>query len=70
MNAKCKVCGGKDAKRCSNCFTVAYCSKDCQKNDWNSHMRACKKRKSELQVLKEWRQVPGFADEYRCVRVF
>jgi len=65
MNAKCKVCGGKDAKRCSNCFTVAYCSKDCQKNDWNSHMRACKKRKSELQVLKEWRQVPGFASEYR-----
>ena len=28
--------------RCSGCQLVAYCSKDCQKTNWNSHKNVCK----------------------------
>ena len=41
-------CNRKDIKlkRCKNCVSVYYCRKLCQKNDWLSHKRVCKKLKS------------------------
>jgi len=28
-------------KRCTRCFTVAYCSRDCQTKHWQSHRKVC-----------------------------
>ena len=60
----CGVCGDLDAKECSNCFTVSYCSKHCRNADWNRHLTVCKEYKG-MQVLKDWRHVPDFAPEYK-----
>jgi len=62
----CNVCGDSGAKRCTNCYSVAYCSTGCQKEDWNSHKKVCKKlnRPQPQQVLKEWRHVPDVVAEY------
>ncbi|KAH8802938.1 hypothetical protein F5884DRAFT_803753 [Xylogone sp. PMI_703] len=37
----CVVCG-KPGKLCTGCRTVAYCSKEHQKQDWKNHKTACK----------------------------
>lgn len=41
----CKGCGKEDEKlsRCGKCEVVKYCSKECQKNDWDAHKRVCTK---------------------------
>ena len=28
-------------KKCSKCYTVSYCSRDCQLNDWKHHRKFC-----------------------------
>ena len=47
----CKTCGKLNAelseeekklKTCSKCKTVAYCSKECQKKDWEGHKKDCR----------------------------
>jgi MYND finger len=42
LNIKC-VCGkiDKKQKKCGNCKSVYYCSRECQKNDWNNHKHKC-----------------------------
>ena len=42
---KCANCGKEGAKMlsCSVCKKVGYCSRDCQKSDWQFHKRVCKK---------------------------
>lgn len=37
---------------CGSCKSIAYCSKDCQKTDWNNHKTKCLKLKSEREHLK------------------
>ncbi|KIM78487.1 hypothetical protein PILCRDRAFT_75520 [Piloderma croceum F 1598] len=44
---RCFVCRGKgkpdsDLKECSTCRKVRYCSKDCQKKNWDAHRVRCK----------------------------
>jgi hypothetical protein len=40
----CSTCLKKGIlKRCSKCKKVFYCSKECQKKDWNFHKTICKK---------------------------
>jgi hypothetical protein len=42
MAATCQVCGSeKDAKKCSLCGRVVYCSRACQKEDWPKHKVVC-----------------------------
>ena len=39
----CKVCKQKGkAKRCTGCYLVWYCSRNCQVSDWDSHRAECK----------------------------
>ena len=45
MTAKhCAHCSVELAKamRCSQCKTVCYCSRECQKQHWGSHKSQCK----------------------------
>ena len=42
----CSNCNSAEAaklKPCSACHTVAYCDVNCQKEDWPSHKKVCKK---------------------------
>ena len=37
------VCGKEAANHCSGCKVQKYCSRICQKKDWNNHKKACLK---------------------------
>jgi hypothetical protein len=38
----CTICNGSDAKYCSLCHSISYCSPECQKLDWPLHKTICK----------------------------
>jgi len=39
---RCKMCGATgNVSKCSRCSVAAYCGKECQKNDWRFHKKAC-----------------------------
>jgi len=40
----CAGCGSsdKDNNRCTACYLVWYCGKECQENEWENHKNACK----------------------------
>lgn len=42
LNAVCRVCRRVDARKCTACKKVAYCTKDCQLADWPRHKKECK----------------------------
>ncbi|KAF8159209.1 hypothetical protein B0H34DRAFT_655410 [Crassisporium funariophilum] len=44
-NSGCEVCGKTDISRCVQCLSVAYCSKECQKDDWKQHKGTCRSLK-------------------------
>jgi len=49
---KCANCGvmeksEKQFQKCSRCGFVFYCSKACQRNDWQNHKQICKEIKKE-----------------------
>jgi MYND finger len=53
----CDFCGKEGKKKCSQCNCSIYCSRECQKKDWNvAHRPVCK-------LLKECSQVP-IIDQY------
>ncbi|KAH8110205.1 hypothetical protein DFH11DRAFT_1622833 [Phellopilus nigrolimitatus] len=43
----CVVCGSSRGNKCSQCHSVVYCGKLCQKQDWKSHKQFCKALSSE-----------------------
>mmetsp|Transcript_34892 Transcript_34892/g.76539 ORF Transcript_34892/g.76539 Transcript_34892/m.76539 type:complete len:225 (+) Transcript_34892:1-675(+) len=45
----CSHCGRNDApvKRCTRCWKVRYCSRQCQKVAWKHHKRCCKRSAAE-----------------------
>jgi len=51
---KCSNCSKDDAEqRCSRCTAVKYCSKECQKEHWNSHKVFCKDIKKKMILLEK-----------------
>jgi len=39
---KCKVCGKEgNMRKCGQCRIAAYCSRDCQADDWKQHKKEC-----------------------------
>ncbi|XP_071147580.1 zinc finger MYND domain-containing protein 15-like [Mytilus edulis] len=63
----CRLRGTKELfKKCSSCQALLYCSRDCQKKDWNrkgdmgahSHKIWCKKMKIYMSKTEEMRQFP------------
>lgn len=40
---QCKQCDKNTSMYCSKCQQVYYCSKECQKTDWNEHKHICGK---------------------------
>lgn len=38
----CTICNGSNAKVCSSCHSISYCSPECQKLDWTLHKTICK----------------------------
>ena len=39
----CRACDENASNKCSNCKQVWYCGRDCQKSDWKTHKKNCKK---------------------------
>ena len=38
----CKVCGKEgNVRKCGQCLKAAYCSRDCQADDWKKHKKEC-----------------------------
>ena len=46
LSTKCSNCGkeAENLKRCGTCQVAAYCSKECQRNDWTRHKSECMKK--------------------------
>ena len=48
----CQKCGKPAASSmCGGCKFVSYCSKECQKRDWNAHSVACESIQEEFKIL-------------------
>ncbi|GLB41474.1 hypothetical protein LshimejAT787_1000740 [Lyophyllum shimeji] len=41
----CEICGKKNTSRCTQCLSVAYCGKDCQREHWKEHKGVCRSLK-------------------------
>ncbi|KAG6872839.1 hypothetical protein C0995_006009 [Termitomyces sp. Mi166 len=39
--AGCELCGKKMKSRCTQCLSVSYCGKECQREDWPNHKKLC-----------------------------
>ncbi|WIA38952.1 hypothetical protein OEZ86_005104 [Tetradesmus obliquus] len=59
LHTLCKVCSKERASKCTACGQAAYCSKDCQRQDWPSHKALCK----QLRQQRQRQQQEAAADE-------
>lgn len=41
-NGPCAVCATNATTKCTGCRKVFYCSRDCQRNHWNTHKDLCR----------------------------
>jgi len=48
---ECAVCKGNGDMRCTGCYLEWYCSRDCQMTHWKTHMKFCKKIKSQYKEV-------------------
>ncbi|WIA18639.1 hypothetical protein OEZ85_003345 [Tetradesmus obliquus] len=49
LHTLCKVCSKERANKCAGCGQAAYCSKECQTQDWPSHKALCKQLRQQYQ---------------------
>ena len=54
---QCTWCGAIDTSEdklnvCTGCKQVYYCSKDCQRSDWDSHRRFCRRKSNEVEQIR------------------
>ena len=52
----CTLCNGISESsnpnmRCTGCFAVFYCGKECQLTDWDNHKKKCKETKQQYQMV-------------------
>lgn len=50
---RCFKCRKSATLRCQGCFTVKYCSKECQNDDWGTHKQECKMIGKSIQIAQE-----------------
>jgi hypothetical protein len=50
---KCYTCNKPAESRCTKCIKTYYCSKICQKNDWQNHKLICKNIQKEVNEIQE-----------------
>ncbi|KAF8810460.1 hypothetical protein BYT27DRAFT_7336692 [Phlegmacium glaucopus] len=55
----CEVCGKKNISRCGQCLAVSYCSRECQKGDWQNHKAACRSLKGGTWRTISVKEPPG-----------
>uniref|UniRef100_A0A0K2T923 Protein msta n=1 Tax=Lepeophtheirus salmonis TaxID=72036 RepID=A0A0K2T923_LEPSM len=48
----CVVCQADAESQCSSCYSVTYCNREHQKQDWSSHKKICKKPYNVQEVPK------------------
>ena len=58
-STKCTVCGKDQANECTRCKAAAYCSTECQRNDFPLHKLLC----SKYQAFLETRPIPKDEDK-------
>ena len=58
------TCGKPGNQRCGNCKHQRYCSKECQKNDWENHKKVCDFSKKCLSDGKDISQSPESIDAF------
>ena len=49
---KCTGCQKDTSKRCSGCYLVWYCGRECQISSWNDHKKECKEMQKEYVDVK------------------
>jgi hypothetical protein len=47
---KCSVCTKSTYNLCSKCKYISYCSKECQKKDWEKHKCICSNNPGEIEI--------------------
>jgi len=59
----CQLCCQPSKSRCSACFVVRYCSKECQLAHWNKHKKMCKETKKKFSLVTLSDQPDGLKDK-------
>jgi len=57
----CRKCQSVGEKRCTGCFMVWYCGRDCQSQDWVNHKGDCKKTRNNYEEVELMEMGKGYA---------